>query len=155
MRKPPVPDRGVLHELARLRLHQRDHALDERARREVLPRAALLLLGVLLEQPLVEVAEPLGLGAVPVERVDRLDDGAQVPRLPERRRRVRVDRLHAPRALAAEVEEELLVERRAARRRPSSRGRPSGSPSGSASSVPVSFAILRKSRYVSSVTYWW
>ena len=101
---------GILHALAGLGLHERDHALDERARREVLAGAALGLLGVLLEQALVEIAEPLGLRAVPVERVDVLDDGAEVPRLAERRRRVGEDRLHAPRALAAEVDEELLVE---------------------------------------------
>jgi hypothetical protein len=84
--------------------------LSMRARREVLPRAALGLFGVLLEEPFVEIAEPFGLGAVPVERVDALDDGTQVPGLAERSRRVGEDGLDAPRALATEVDEELLVE---------------------------------------------
>ncbi len=107
--KPAGAHRRILHVLARLRFHQSDHALDERPRGEVLPCAALGLLRVLLEQPLVEIPEPLGLGAVPVERVDGLDHGAKVSRLPERRRRIREDRLHALGAVAAEVHEKELV----------------------------------------------
>lgn len=73
---------GILNQLFGLGLHQRDHALDERARREVLAGAALHLLGVLLEQAFVEIAETLFFGAIPVQIVDGFDDGVEVPRVP-------------------------------------------------------------------------
>ncbi len=53
-----------------VRLHHRDHAVDQRARREVLAGAGLLLVGVLLQQALVEIAQAFLPGAVPVELVD-------------------------------------------------------------------------------------
>jgi hypothetical protein len=70
MRKPAGARGGVLHHLARLRVDQGHDGVDERTRREVLPRARLHLAGVLLQQPFVEVAEALFAGAVPVELVD-------------------------------------------------------------------------------------
>ena len=49
----PAGARGrVLHDLAGLRLHEPDDAIDQRARREILPRAGFLLGGVLLQQAL-------------------------------------------------------------------------------------------------------
>jgi len=52
-----VPESDLLGGLAHLRLGERHHALDERPGGEVLARAGLLLVGVLLEEALVEVAE--------------------------------------------------------------------------------------------------
>src|SRR4051794_15085613 len=70
--------RGVLHDFARLRLDESNHALDERTRREVLPSPALCLVRVALEQPLVEISQPFRTGRVPVERVDALDQFFEV-----------------------------------------------------------------------------
>ncbi len=61
-------------DLARLRLHAVDDRLDERARREVLPRAALDVLGVPLQQALVGVALHVGRHREPVLLADQLDD---------------------------------------------------------------------------------
>ena len=60
----------VLHDLAGLRLHQADDAVDQWARREILARARFLVRGVLLQQPLIEIAEPFLAGGEPVELVD-------------------------------------------------------------------------------------
>ena len=73
--------RRVLDDLAGLRLHQADHAVDQRARREVLAGAGLLLGGVLLQQALVEVAEPFLARGEPVELVDGGGQRLEVGRL--------------------------------------------------------------------------
>ena len=57
---------GVVAKLAGLRLHELRHDIDEHARREVLARAGFLLVGVFLEQALVEAAEPFFLRGEPV-----------------------------------------------------------------------------------------
>ena len=101
--------RRVLDDVVECRLHHRHHAVDQRPWREVLAGAGLLLVGVLLQQPFVEIAEPLLPCAVPVELVDLgherrkcgwfLDEGAGVGE----------DLLHEARAVAAEVDERELV----------------------------------------------
>ena len=102
---------GVLHDLTGARLHARDDAIDERARREVLAGARLELAGVLLEQALVEVAEALRARLEPVEPVDRLDQRPQVTRLLERRARVAKDRLDLRRAVTAEAQQQAAIKR--------------------------------------------
>ncbi len=100
----------VLHDLAGPRLDEGDHAVDQGARGEVLAGARLLLGGVLLEQALVEVAEALGAGGVPVEGVDLLDQLAQDPGLLDGGVGAGEDLLDELRALGAEVDEQLAVE---------------------------------------------
>ena len=85
------------------------HDVDEHARREVLARAGFLLVGVLLEQSLVEAAEPLFLGGEPVELVDARDDLLEVLRLVDVRRGSGVDLAHAALRLRAELVEDFLV----------------------------------------------
>ena len=64
----------VDHHLARARPNAIDDCLNDRARREVLPGAALYVLGVLLEQSFVGVALHVGRHGRPVFLADQLDD---------------------------------------------------------------------------------
>lgn len=66
--------RGVADGLPGLRIHGLHDGRDERARREVLARAALHILGVLLQQTLVGVALNIGVEARPLLLVDEVDD---------------------------------------------------------------------------------
>ena len=107
--KAPGAGSGVLDDVVEPRPHHRHHAVDQRPGREVLAGAGLLLVGVLLQQPFVEIAESFLPRAVPVELVDLahqrgergwfLDEGAGVGE----------NLLHQARALAAEVDQRLLV----------------------------------------------
>ena len=102
--------RRVLDDVVERRLHHPHHAVDQRARREVLAGAGLLLVGVLLQQAFVQVAQAFPVHAVPVELVDfghqrgerggLLDEGAGVGE----------DLLHQRRAMAAQVDQQHLVE---------------------------------------------
>lgn len=67
----------VLDDVFQRRLHHRHHAVDQRTRREVLTGAGFLFVGVLLQQALVEIAQPLLPSAVPVELVDLGDEGGE------------------------------------------------------------------------------
>ncbi len=58
--------------LHRLGAHAGHHRLDQRARREILPRAAFGVFRILLQQPFVQVALGVGVQADPVFRVDHL-----------------------------------------------------------------------------------
>jgi hypothetical protein len=61
--------------------HALHHGLDERARREVLPGAALGVLGVLLQQALVDVALHIGAQQHPALAVDQVDQLVQLGRV--------------------------------------------------------------------------
>ena len=58
-----------------------DDGLDERARREVLPGPALGVLGVLLEQALVDLALDVHVEPVPHLGVDEADEAVQLGRV--------------------------------------------------------------------------
>ena len=73
----------VLDVLAGFGLHQADEAVDQRARGEVLAGAGFLVLGVLLEEALVEVAEAFLARVEPVEPVDGGGQGLEICRLAE------------------------------------------------------------------------
>ena len=75
-RKPPVPQAGSQISLAGLGPDAIDDRLDQRPRREVLAGAALGVLRVLLEQPLVGVALHVGVEAEPALAVDQVHDQA-------------------------------------------------------------------------------
>ena len=64
----------IANGLSRLRAHHVHDRGDERARREVLARAAFHVLGVLLQQPLVSVALHVGGEAGPLLLVDQVHD---------------------------------------------------------------------------------
>ena len=66
-------------DFAGLRLDAVHDGIDERARREVLARAALDVLGVALQQPLVRVALDVGAHPAPVLVADQVDD--ELPQL--------------------------------------------------------------------------
>ena len=68
--------RRVHDDLAGPRLHTIHHRLDDRPRREVLPRSPLDVLGVLLQQPLVGVTLHVGGHRRPVLPADQ---GGQQP----------------------------------------------------------------------------
>jgi hypothetical protein len=70
---------GIADGLARLRGHHVHHGGDERARREVLARAAFHVLGVLLQQAFVGIALHVGGQAGPLLLVDQVHD--QPPQL--------------------------------------------------------------------------
>jgi hypothetical protein len=67
--------------LHRLGAHAFHHGLDQGARREVLARAALGVLGVLLQEALVDVALHIGAQQHPALAVDQLDQLVQLGRV--------------------------------------------------------------------------
>ncbi len=77
--KPARAARRVADRLARLRGHHFHHRSDEHARGEVLPRTALHVFGVLLQQALVGVALHVGRQARPLLLVDQVHN--QPPQL--------------------------------------------------------------------------
>ena len=95
--------------LADLGLYEARHDVDERARGEVLAGAGFLLVGVLFEQALVEIAEALFLGGEPVELVDARDDFLEVLRLVDARGGAGVDLLNTAGGVGAEALEQLFV----------------------------------------------
>lgn len=68
------PAGGIAAALTESGLNELHHGVDERPWREVLPGSGLLFVGVLLQQPFVQVAEAFFPGAVPVQAVDIVDD---------------------------------------------------------------------------------
>ena len=64
--KSERPAGGVIAPLPRLRLHQAGHHVNEHTGREILSRAGLLFTGVLFQQSLVKVAQPLLFRGEPV-----------------------------------------------------------------------------------------
>ena len=97
--------RRVLDDVVECRLHHRDHAVDQRSWREVLAGAGFLLVGVLLQQPFVEIAEPFLPCAVPVELVDLGHQRGERGRFLDEGTGVGEDLLHEARAVAAEVDQ--------------------------------------------------
>ena len=74
--------RRITNGLPRLRRDHVHHGGDERARREILARAAFHVLGVLLQQPLVSVALHIGGEAGPLLLVNQVhDEPAQLGRV--------------------------------------------------------------------------
>jgi hypothetical protein len=73
------------------------------------PAPDFFLVRVLLEQALVEVAQALGLRAVPIELVELGDQRRQRRRLLDERAGVAEDLLHQRRAVRAEVNQRQLV----------------------------------------------
>lgn len=72
---------GDLHfvaPLAGLGLHQSGHHINEDTGGKILARTGLFLVGVLLQQTFVQVAQPLFPGGVPVQAVNGGDDLFQV-----------------------------------------------------------------------------
>lgn len=64
----------VVAPLAGLGFHQPGHHINEDARGEVLARAGLFLVSILLQQPFVQVAQPLFPSGVPVQAINSSDD---------------------------------------------------------------------------------
>jgi len=97
--------RRIAHRLAGARGHAFHDTLDERARREVLPRPTLGVLGVLLEQPLVRVALHVGVERHPLLAVDQVDDeAAQLGRVLDLVLRLAEDQAEHARVLAQRLE---------------------------------------------------
>ena len=71
----------VANGVAGLGLHHIDHRLDERAGREVLARAGFDVLGVLFQQPFVDVGLDVHIEAVPVFAVDEADEALELGRV--------------------------------------------------------------------------
>src|SRR5439155_1375711 len=70
------PAAGVGDPLARPRLGDIDHCLDQGPRREVLAGAGLCVGGILLQEALIGVALDIGVDASPSLRFDQIDDEA-------------------------------------------------------------------------------
>ncbi len=104
-----MPAAGSWIGLAGLRLDERDDAVDQRARREVLAGAALGLAGVLLEQAFVQVAQAVLGGAEPVDAVQAPDQLLQVARLLQAGLRVGVDGGDQRVVAAAQFQQRLAV----------------------------------------------
>ena len=99
----------VLDDVFQRRLHHRHHAVDQRTRREVLAGAGFLLVGVLLQQAFVQIAQPLLPCAVPVEFVDLGDEGGERGGFLDEGTGVAEDLLHQRGAVAAEMDQGELV----------------------------------------------
>jgi len=100
---------GVGDDLARLGPDAVHDRVDDRARREVLPRAALHVLGVALQQPLVGIALHVGGHRRPVFLADQLDDElAQLGRVLDLVLRLLKDQPEHP-ALQAQLAQRLAV----------------------------------------------
>ena len=56
-------------------------AIDQRARREILPRPGFFLGGVLLQKTFIEIAEALFARGEPIELVDRVGERLEIGRL--------------------------------------------------------------------------
>ena len=85
---------------ARRGAHDVHHGLDQRARREVLARARLDVLGVLFQQPLVDLALDVHVQADPGLAVDQLQQAAQLGRVLDAVLRLAKDDRDQARALA-------------------------------------------------------
>ena len=72
---------GVRDALVRLGPHALDHGTDQGARREVLAGARLGVLGVLLQQPLVDVALDVGAQRDPIGVVHHVDEAVELRRI--------------------------------------------------------------------------
>ena len=70
----PSPGRRILDDIVERRFHHCHHAVDELARREILTGPGFLFVGVLFEQPFVEVAQPFFAGGIPIEFGDVADE---------------------------------------------------------------------------------
>ena len=101
---------GVLDDIGQLGLHHGDHAVDERARGEVLAGTGFLFVGVLFEQPFIHVAQAFLLGGIPVELVDLGDERGECGGLFDEGTGVGEDFPRKGRAVGAEVNESDLVE---------------------------------------------
>src|SRR5262249_34188573 len=87
-----------------------DHALDQWSRREILSSSRLLLTGVPLQQPFVQIAQPFFTGRIPIERVNAFHQPGKIARLPQRRVGVVKDGLYAARALVAQMYQQGAIE---------------------------------------------
>ena len=101
---------GVVAPLSGLGLHQPGHHINENARGKVLARAGLFLVGVLLQQPFIQVAQPLFPGGVPVQAINGGDDLFQILGLVDVCSRALVDLPHPAGAVFAQMGQQLFVE---------------------------------------------
>ena len=107
--EPECPARRIVASLAGLRLHKAHHDVNEHSRREVLTGTGLLLVRVLLEQALVQVAEALLARRVPIETVDALDDLLEIGGLVDVRRGALVNLSNPPGSVLSELVKQLPV----------------------------------------------
>ena len=68
--EPACAGGRILDHIPQPRLHHRHHGIDQRPGGEVLACPGFLLLGVLLQQPLIQIAQAFLAGAVPIDLVD-------------------------------------------------------------------------------------
>ena len=99
----------VLDDVLQRRLHHRHHAVDQRARREVLTSAGFLFVGVLLQQTFVEITQPFLPRAVPVEFVDLGNKGGERGGFLDEGTGVTEDFLHQRGAVRAKMDQGELV----------------------------------------------
>ena len=100
----------VVAPLAGLRLHQPGHHINEDARGKVLACAGLFLVGVLFQQPFVQIAQPFFTGRIPIQAVDGRDDLFQVLGLVDVGGRALVDFPHSSGAVFAQMGQQLFIE---------------------------------------------
>ena len=94
---------------AERRLDEVHHGVDERPRGEVLAGSGFLLIGVLLQEAFIEIAQALFPGAVPVQFVDVVDDLFQVLRLVDVGVGIHIDLLDSVLAIRAELQQKFAV----------------------------------------------
>ena len=147
---------GVVDGLTRLRIDHAHHRVDQRARREILPRTRLDLLRIAFEQALVDRAFDVDAEPEPGLAVDQPDETPELGRVLDL-----VLRFQKDRADNAGEARELVEDRRiaaASTLRPAGRAiLPSGNPRGSPRLSPLikpevtsparSSSILRNKRY--------
>ena len=72
---------GIVASFPCLRFHQTGHHTDEYTGREILSHTRLFLVEAFLQQPFIQVAQPLLTGKVPVDVINGGDDLLQILRL--------------------------------------------------------------------------
>ena len=100
----------VLDYIAQVGPHDLDHAVDQGTRREILPRAGFLLVRVLLQQSLIEIAQTLMPRTVPVQFIYLADERRQRRWFFDERTGISVNLLHERRFCAAQFQQRALVE---------------------------------------------
>ena len=100
----------VVATLLRLRFHQTSHHINQHTGRKILSCARFFLVGVLLQKPLIQIAQPLFTGRKPVQSVNGGDDFFKVFRLVNVGGCALIDFPHTAYAVLAQMVQQFFIE---------------------------------------------
>ena len=99
----------VVAKFARLRLHQSNNAINQRARREILPCAGFFFVGVFLKQAFIQIAETFFTRRIPIEGVNRRNNFFKISGLVNVRLCALINFLNKPRAVFAQMFQQFHI----------------------------------------------